>query len=747
MDAHARSRAPEQHPRPSEWTGRRAGLLLVEYLAIAGGYVLLGWLGLLLMPEGRLVAIWPAGGFALAMLLLRGTSRWPAILLGSLIGSCVFSSWRWVLETGANESTARAYTAAALTSVARTLSTVAGVRLIDRFVRTRRWPHSVRGVIAFVVVGGIVHPALVAVTTHAALWAGGLAELGPEFFRKTWIWFNANATGVLTVAPAILALSAGPIGRPRRSRGEVALAFAFALAAGLVSVELRRRFGEAGLALAYPITPIIVWGTLRFGAKGAVLVNLLIAGVTLASMRVLGYGEDFARTFIQIQARQVVFNGFILVLAAAFEDRHLMQRALELERQSLEARVAERTREIARFLSLLHSSLESTADGLLVVDRGGRITATNQRFAELWRLPPSILESGDDARALAVVREQLVDPEAFVSRVEHLYAHPELESEDEITLTDGRIFHRVSRPQRLGEEIVGRVWSFRDITVRRRAEAERDRLLVEESRARQEAERAFQEAQKALGLRDEFLSIAAHEMKTPLTSMKVQIQHLQRVLDGASGGQVEAARLRPVVATALRQMRRFQELSDQLLDLARITSGKLEPRYELLDFREVVAEQLEQHEEAAAKARSELRLECDGPLPGESDRLRLEHIVGNLLSNALKFGAGNPVTVRLEARAGRVRLQVRDQGIGIAPEDHERIFERLERAVDSRHYGGLGLGLWIARQSAKALGGDITLESALGKGSTFTVELPRTRQPPLGTERGPSSVTEAHPPV
>jgi signal transduction histidine kinase len=99
-----------------------------------------------------------------------------------------------------------------------------------------------------------------------------------------------------------------------------------------------------------------------------------------------------------------------------------------------------------------------------------------------------------------------------------------------------------------------------------------------------------------------------------------------------------------------------------------------------------------------------------------------------LLANALKFGAGQPITVRLNALEERVWLQVTDRGIGIAPEDHERIFERLERAVDSRYYGGLGLGLWIVRQGVESLGGGVTVASALGQGSTFTVELPRAQR-------------------
>jgi signal transduction histidine kinase/integral membrane sensor domain MASE1 len=718
MGAHAGSATAERHPRqPAESRALRVGLLLLENLAIAAGYVLLGWLGHRLRIDGRLIIAWPAGGFALAMLLLRGTSRWPAILLGSVLVSRL-----WIFE-GDGTSLLRGDLPSLLAGVARSLSTVAGAHLIRRLAGPERWPRSLRGVLAFALIAGLLYPALASFTTYYTQLAGGPTV--PLTFQRLWAWFVANSTGTLLVAPLLLALTAPPIGRPVRSRREAVLFGVLTLGACLPSLMLAREFGTEGM-VAYFAAPLMVWGAFRFGSRGAVLTNLAWStALIIVGLSEIGETEA-ARAFFQIQARVTVICMLFLSLAAAVEEHGQMRQALERARQELEQRVTDRTRELARSLSLLYSSLESTADGLLVVDRQGRISTMNQRFAQLWRLPHSLLESGDDTRALAFARDQVADPELFLSRVAYLYEHPELESADEIVLKDGRVFERFSRPQWLGEEIVGRVWSFRDVTQRRRAEAERDRLFVEESRARQAAEQASLQAHKALGLRDEFLAIAAHEMKTPLTSMKVQIQHLERLLARDPEGHVEASRLRSVVFAALRQLRRLQHLDDQFLDITRLTLGRFELRYEPLDFHELTREQLELHAEAAKKTSSELRLECAGAIPGEWDRLRLEQIVCNLLSNAIKFGAGKPITVRLEAQEEQVRIQVTDHGIGIALEDHQRVFERLERAVDSRHYGGLGMGLWIVRQSVAALGGDITLESAPGQGSTFTVELPRT---------------------
>ena len=147
--------------------------------------------------------------------------------------------------------------------------------------------------------------------------------------------------------------------------------------------------------------------------------------------------------------------------------------------------------------------------------------------------------------------------------------------------------------------------------------------------------------------------------------------------------------------------------------------------------------------EALARAGSEVKLLADATVPGKWDRVRLEQVVGNLLSNAAKYGRGQPVEVRVEQGLdGRARLVVKDHGIGIAPEDQARIFERFERAVSVRHYGGFGIGLWIVREIVQALGGTIEVESALGKGATFTVTLPR--RGPDEEPREPHETHETH---
>jgi signal transduction histidine kinase len=242
-------------------------------------------------------------------------------------------------------------------------------------------------------------------------------------------------------------------------------------------------------------------------------------------------------------------------------------------------------------------------------------------------------------------------------------------------------------------------------------------LWVDSARLRQ----SLEVAQKAVALRDDFLQVASHELRTPLTPLQLKLQTLQRELQQPN---ISYSRTLGHIEVAQRQVRKLVELVDDLLDVSRISSGRMALNPQPVDLTGLAREALGRFEPEAARVGCVLTLSAPGPLPCRVDPLRFEQVLDNLLSNALKYGPGKPVRVRLEREAARLRLTVRDEGIGVPPEALERIFHRFERAVSERHYGGLGLGLYIVRQIVEASGGTIAAASVSGQGATFTVELP-----------------------
>jgi predicted ATPase/signal transduction histidine kinase len=232
--------------------------------------------------------------------------------------------------------------------------------------------------------------------------------------------------------------------------------------------------------------------------------------------------------------------------------------------------------------------------------------------------------------------------------------------------------------------------------------------------------RLFRDAQEAIHLRDEFLSIASHELYTPLTSLQLSLQRLERTPSTAS----------PEVASrvfhnAWRQMRRLRRLIDELLSVSRLQINPMHLQLEEIDLAAITRDVVEHFSKESAHSSSLLLLRAAPRVIGRWDRIRIEQVVTNLLANAIKFGNRKPIEVSVSAEGDSALLTVQDHGIGIAPDRLPHIFERFERAVSAREYGGLGLGLYIAREIVSALGGAIRVDSTPGAGTRFTVQLPR----------------------
>lgn len=241
--------------------------------------------------------------------------------------------------------------------------------------------------------------------------------------------------------------------------------------------------------------------------------------------------------------------------------------------------------------------------------------------------------------------------------------------------------------------------------------------------------RSREELQQAVRARDEFLSMASHELKTPLSSMQLQVEMTKRSLS-RSGEEVAFApdRVRRLVEQTDRQITRLNRLVDDMLDIARIATGRLSLNLQPTNLAEVAQEMVERLQPLLEEAGCNVSVQVDDAPSGRWDRFRLEQVLANLLTNAARYGARQPVLVVVRKRHAWAELVVRDQGRGIAPEDRERIFERFERAVTPSEVSGLGLGLFISKEIVEMHHGTIRVESTPGKGSTFTVSLPLLEQ-------------------
>jgi PAS domain S-box-containing protein len=521
--------------------------------------------------------------------------------------------------------------------------------------------------------------------------------------------------------------------------------------------------------------------------------------------------------------------------------RSILRARQRAERELIDAKEAleQKTAELGHSLAMMRATLESTTDGILVTDATGAVTDFNQNYITMWRVPAEIIETKDHRRLLEITSRQFKEPEKFLSRIEDICAFSPPETFDLLEVADGRLFERFSRIQFIEDRDVGRVWSFRDITERKRAEEElrqqrewfevtlssigdavittdtggkvsflnpmaemmtgwktaeasgqplekvfniinedtrtparnpvdtvlRDGIVVglanhtaligkdgtersiEDSAApirdatgrisgavmvfhdvtqRRRAEKALKEADQK---KDHFLAILAHELRNPLVPIRNGLQ----ILNLAGNDLIIAENARSIMDQALNQLVR---LVDDLLDVSRITTGKLKLRKERVELAAVV-----QSAVAATRPlideqghRLSVRLAPTSVLL-DADPTRLAQVFSNLLNNAAKYSEqGGEITLAAEPAGDEVIVRVTDQGIGISADHLPRIFQlfaQVETASD-RSQGGLGIGLSLVRGLVEMHGGTIEARSGgPGRGSELIVRLPQVKPEPL----------------
>lgn len=363
--------------------------------------------------------------------------------------------------------------------------------------------------------------------------------------------------------------------------------------------------------------------------------------------------------------------------------------------------------ELENSFSLISATLESTADGILVVDNDGNIVQHNQKFVQLWNIPDDVLGTRKDNSALDYVFNQVLYPDNFISQIRKLYSDPEAVTSDLIEFKDGRYFERYSQPHKIAGKTVGRVWSFRDITERKMAEKE---LIA-----------AKEKAEENDRLKTAFLHNVSHEIRTPMNA----ILGFSALLEDEGLSEEDRHQFIEIIAQSGNQL---LSIINDIVDLASIESGQVKLKLKAVNLNATLRGVCEQfsYKESSAGVKVNLKIDDNEEISLLTDGTKLVQILTNLINNALKFTRKGTIDLGYNNDGKLLEFFVRDTGIGIAPEFHAKIFDRfyqVDNAV-SRQYTGTGLGLSICKAYVELLGGKIWLHSEVGEGTTFYFTIP-----------------------
>lgn len=558
-------------------------------------------------------------------------------------------------------------------------------------------------------------PFIFCTTNLAFMYQGKL--IPSENFSEIWLsYYASDVSSILIFTPLVVSLFY------RRESTSRFLEKIFVFAA-IITTYYWGMHGNPNKI--FIVLPFLIWAAIRFSILGVGISAVLLTFIGM--WRVLD-GVSLERNYFWVQyfAGAVTMVGYIIATVSDADKRaHAkeMESYINLEHK----KIAEEA------LAILDQSIQKSPIGFSLVDKEMRFIRINEIMADLngkttdFHLGKTIRE---------IIPELANEMEA---KVTHVFSTGETllnipmqgysKSHPSELILGLQSYYPVKHP--ITEEVFGVAMSFQDMTEQKNIE---QKLRVTEANLLH-----------ALSVRDEFVATASHELKTPLTSLRLQNELFQKALVKQDPFYLTREKVSSILERNSKQIERLSRLVDDMLDISRIKTGKLSIKYAPCDLNQILTDVLARTKDQFETSGSGLPEVQFGENPiGEWDPLRIEQVMTNLITNSIRYGRGKPISISIQSFNETVRFSIKDQGLGIAKSDQKKIFQRYERGLLAREISGLGLGLYICEQIVEAHQGMIWVESEVNQGASFFVELPRTQNLSKNLSEEPQGAIVGH---
>ena len=673
---------------PERFTlSRKERILLSVLLPVI--LVVFGNMGLLFSHLNSAQApLWSPTGIALAAILLFG---FEMVIPGMAVGFFLLT-----LQMEAPPFTSLGV------FLSNVMEPVLGAILLFTYGRGKFRLVSLKDTVVFVALGVFLVPFIFCTTGIAFLYQGKIIQ--HESLSEAWLsYFSSDVLSILIFTPLLVSLFNKRENSPSRLE-------AFSVLSAIAITHFWAMEGNTNRV--FIVLPFLIWAAIRFSFKGVSVSAILITAIGIWNFSdAFGFyphstEHDFA--WLQYFAGATTIVGYFLATVAE-TDQRVKAKEIESHINLEHKKVAEEA------LAILDQSIQKSPIGFSLVDKEMRFIRINDIMAELNG-------ATTDYHLGRRIRDIIPD---LANELEAKVAHVFMTGETLLNIPmqglsrkvpSGLVFglqsyYPVKHP--MTDEVFGVAMSFQDLTEQKNTE---QKLRVTEANLLH-----------ALSVRDEFVATASHELKTPLTSLRLQNELFQKGLVKEDPLYLTREKITTILERNTKQIDRLSRLVDDMLDISRIKTGKLTIKREKCDLNQILKDILVRTKEQFENCGSGVPTVEFGENPvGNWDPLRIEQVVTNLITNSIRYGRGKPISISIQSFDETVRFSIKDQGLGIAKSDQKKIFQRYERGLIAREISGLGLGLFICEQIIEAHQGLIWVESEVNQGASFFVELPKS---------------------